>query len=67
MFNFDNITNENNAEKNLQWPFIPDDSYRILIIGDSASVKTNTLFNLKKEQDGKFFYYYKRFIYTLKT
>ena len=51
MINLDSITNENNIERNEKWPFIPDHPYRILIIGDSGSGKTNTLLNLIKEQD----------------
>ena len=31
MFNLDDITNENNKK----WPYIPDHSYRMLIIGGS--------------------------------
>ena len=42
MFNLDVLTNENNMS---------DHSYRILIIGGSASGKTNTLLNLISEQD----------------
>ena len=45
MFNLDSITNENNKEHNKKWPFIPDHSYRILIIGRSGSRKTNALLN----------------------
>ena len=37
MFNLDNIANENNKERNEKWPFIPDHSYKILIIGGSGS------------------------------
>ena len=51
MINFDDITNENNAEHNLKWPYIPDDPYRILIIGGSASGKTNVLLNLISHQE----------------
>ena len=51
MFNLDSITNENNKELNGKWPFIPDHPNRILIIGGSGLVKTNTLLNLIKEQD----------------
>ena len=47
----DSITNENNKEHNGKWPFIPDHPNRILIIGGSGLVKTNTLLNLIKEQD----------------
>ena len=52
MFNLDNITNENNKEHNKKWPYIPDYSYKILIIGGSGSGKTNALLNSIKEQDG---------------
>ena len=50
MINLDSITNENNKERNKNWPFIPDHPYRILIIGDSGSRKTNALLNLIKKQ-----------------
>ena len=46
MINFDDFTNENNAEHLSKWPYIPDHPYRILIIGDSGSEKTNALVNL---------------------
>ena len=49
MINLDSITNENNKKHNEKWPYIPDHPYRILIIGDSGSGKTNTLFNLIKK------------------
>ena len=48
MFNLDNIANENNKEHNKKWPFIPDHPYRMLIIGDSGSGKTNVLLNFYK-------------------
>ena len=32
---------------NLNWPYIPDHPYRILIIGGSGLGKTNVLLNLK--------------------
>ena len=51
MINLYNITNENNKEHNVKWPFIPDHPYRILIICGSGSGKTNALLNLIKEQD----------------
>ena len=38
-----------NTMKN--WPFIPDHPYRILIIGGSASERTNALLSLLKKQD----------------
>ena len=39
MINSDNFTNENNKEHNGKWPYIPDHTYRILIIGGSGSEK----------------------------
>ena len=48
MINLDSITNENNKEHNVKWPYIPDHPYRIF----SGSEKTNALLNLIKEQDG---------------
>ena len=50
MINFDESTNENKIEHNLKWPYIPDHPYRILIIGDSGSGKTNALLNLINNQ-----------------
>ena len=50
MINFDNYTNENKTEHNPTWPYIRDHSYRILIIGDSGSVKTNALLNIINNQ-----------------
>ena len=51
MINLDSITNENNKKYNEQWPYIPDQPYRILIIGGSGSGKTNALLNLINEQN----------------
>ena len=51
MINLDRITDENNKKHNEKWPYIPDHSYRILIIGRSASGKTNTLLSLINEQN----------------
>ena len=51
MFNLDDITKENNKEHTETWPYIPDHSYRILIIGGSGSGKTNALLNLISKQD----------------
>ena len=50
MINFDEYTNENKKEHNLNWPYIPDHPYRILIIGGSGSGKTNALLNLIEDQ-----------------
>ena len=41
MNNFDDYVNENKAEHNLKWPYIPDHTYQILIIEGSGSGKTN--------------------------
>ena len=46
MINFDEYTNENKRKHNLNWPYVPDHPYRILIIGYSGSGKTNALLNL---------------------
>ena len=35
---------------NPNWPYIPDHTYRILIIGGLGSGKTNALLNLMKQQ-----------------
>ena len=51
MFNLDDITNENNEDHILKWPYITDHTYRMLIIGGSGPVETNALFNLRKKQD----------------
>ena len=51
MINLHSITNEKNKEHNEKWPYIPDHSYRILIIGGSGSGKTNKFFNLINEQN----------------
>ena len=52
MINFDGYTNENKGKHNLNWPYIPDHPYRILIIGGSGSGKTNLLLNLIENQPG---------------
>ena len=50
MINFDEYTNENKKECNLNWPYIPDHLYSILIIGGSGTGKTNALLNLINNQ-----------------
>ena len=50
MINFDEYTNENERKRNLNWPYVPDHPYRILIIGGSGSGKTNALLNLIDNQ-----------------
>ena len=51
MINFDDYVNENRTErKKRNWPYIQDYPYKILIIGGSASGKTNLLLNLIENQ-----------------
>ena len=50
MINFDDYTNKNKTQHNLNWPYIPDHPYKILIIGGSGSGKTNELLNLINKQ-----------------
>ena len=50
MINFDEYTNENKKEHNLDWQYILDHPYRILIIGGSGTGKTNALLNLINDQ-----------------
>ena len=50
MINLDENTNENKKEHNLNWPYIADHPYRILIIGGSGTGKTNALLNLINNQ-----------------
>ena len=47
MNSYDQLTEIN---YNPKWPYIPDQPYRILIIGGSGSGKTNVLLNLIKHQ-----------------
>ena len=50
MINFDDYSNGNKTEHNLNWSYIPDHAYRILIIRGSESGKTNALLNLTNNQ-----------------
>ena len=43
-------TDENKKVHNLNWPYIPDHSYRILIIEGSGTGKTSALLNLINNQ-----------------
>ena len=47
--NLNSITNENNKKDIEKWPYIPDQPYRITIIGGSESGKINALINLINE------------------
>ena len=46
MINFDDVTKENMKQHNPNWPQISDLPYRILMIRDSGSGKTKSLFNV---------------------
>ena len=50
MISFDDYTNQNKTEHNLKWPYVPYHPYKILMIGDSRSRKTNALLNSIKCQ-----------------
>ena len=50
MINFDDVVKKTKKDHSPNWPQIPDHPYRILIIGDSGSGKTNSLFNLINQQ-----------------
>ena len=74
MSNFDDYINENIIEHNSKWPYIPDQPYRILIIGGSGSGKTNALLNLINNQpniDKTYLYakdpYEKKYQYLINT
>ena len=47
-----NIQKRIKKDHNLNWPYIPDHQYRILIIGGSGTGKTNALLNLTNNQQG---------------
>ena len=50
MITFDDYVSGNKTKCNKNWPYTPNHPYRILIIGDSGSGKTNVLLNLIKKQ-----------------
>ena len=53
MINFGVYVNENKTIHNKNWPYTPDHTYRILIIGGSRSGKINLLLNLIEDIDIK--------------
>ena len=44
MVNFDDYISENKTEHNKNWPYVPDHSYKILIVGGSGKTKYITEF-----------------------
>ena len=50
MINFHDYTTENKTEQNLNWPYVPDHPYKILIVGGSGSGKTKALLHLINNQ-----------------
>ena len=67
MINFDDYVNENKTKHNKNWPYIPDDPHRILIIGGSGSGKTNLLLDLiENHQDVDKIYLYAKDPYEAK-
>ena len=50
MINIDNYTNEKKTQHRENWPYIPDQPYKILIIGGSGSGKANALIKLINNQ-----------------
>ena len=49
MTNSDDYTNENKTEHNLKQLYIPDDPYRILIVGGSGSGKNKCIIEFNKQ------------------
>ena len=68
MINFGDYVNEKKSEHNKNWPYVPDHSYRILIIGDSGSEKkTNALLNsIENQPDIDEIYLYAKDPYEVK-
>ena len=50
MINFDEYVNESKTVHNKNWPYIPDNLYRILLIGGLGFGKANALLNLIENQ-----------------
>ena len=67
MINFDDVVKENIKKHKPNSSQIPGHPYRILIIGDSGSVKTNSLFNpINEEPDIDKIYLYTKDPYEAK-
>ena len=50
MINCEDYTNGNKTEHNLKWPYNPNHSFRILIIGGSGSRINKCILNLMNNQ-----------------
>ena len=62
MINFDHLIEEGKVKHNQNYPYIPDNPYRLwMIIGGSGSGKTNMLFNSlhQKEYEKMYFKFVK--------
>ena len=66
MINFDNYTNEDKIEHNIQWPYIPDHPYRISITGSSGSGKNALLYLINNKPDIGKIYLYAKGLYKAK-
>ena len=67
MINLDEYTNDNKTEHHPKWLHTPDHPYRLLIVGGSASGKTNALLNLVNNQpDIDKIYLYAKDLYEAK-
>ena len=66
MISSDKMTKEDIEKHNPHCPKVPDYWYRILIIGSSASGKTNASLDLIKQQHNDDYSIINQIIYTLK-
>ena len=66
VINYDDVIKENINKHSPNWPQIPDHPYRILIVGDSESGKTNALLNMIKNKIMIIIVLLIKFIYMLK-
>ena len=65
MINYDDVTKVNINKHNVNWPRIPDNPYRILIIGGSESGKINALINqIKQKGDDDYNVFDKIYLYV---
>ena len=50
MINFDDYASDNRTNHNPNLPYIRDHPYKLLIVGDSGSGKTNAFIKFTKQQ-----------------